>query len=137
MLLQAVSDAGYEGKVKFAIDPASSEFFKDGTYDIGFKDSKPNPQSPKQLKDLYHSLLKKYPIVLLEDPFAENDWSSWTEFRKDCPVELVGDDLLVTNKTYVQEAHEKKACNSMLLKINQIGTISEAIESLVPPALNT
>ena len=124
-----MSLAGYSGKIKFAIDPASSEFFKDGKYDLGFKDDKPNLQSPKQLTDLYRSLLQSYPIVLLEDPFAETDWDSWTEFNKECPVELVGDDLLVTNTKYVQEANDKRACNSMLLKINQIGTISEAIEA--------
>lgn len=129
LLVQAVSEAGYEGRIKFGIDPASSEFFKNGNYDFGFKSSKQDLRSPKQLMDLYRSLLGEYPIVLLEDPFAENDWDSWTEFCRDCPVELVGDDLLVTNKAYVQEAHEKKACNSMLLKINQIGTISEAIEA--------
>jgi enolase len=134
--VQAVSDAGHEGKIKFAIDPASSEFFKNGIYDLGFKDSKSDPRRPEQLMHLYNSLLEKYPIVLLEDPFSENDWASWTEFCKECPVELVGDDLLVTNQTYVQEAHEKKACNSMLLKINQIGTISEAIEASVPPAVS-
>jgi len=89
-------------------------------------------KSPKELMDLYRSLLENYPIILLEDPFAENDWDSWTEFNKMCPVELVGDDLLVTNTEYVQMARDKKACNSMLLKINQIGTISEAIEALVP-----
>ncbi|RAH70388.1 enolase [Aspergillus aculeatinus CBS 121060] len=129
LLAEAVSEAGYEGKIKFAIDPASSEFFRNGTYDLGFKDDAPNPRLPKQLMDVYHSLLSKYPIVLLEDPFAEDDWASWTEFCENCPVELVGDDLLVTNKIYVQEAHEKKACNAMLLKVNQIGTISEAIEA--------
>ncbi|KAF4771998.1 hypothetical protein HAV15_011095 [Penicillium sp. str.  len=124
-----ILDAGYERKVKFAIDPASSEFFKDRAYDIGFKDDKSNRQSAKQLMDIYHSLLTKYPIVLLEDPFAEDDWASWTEFRKNCPIELVGDDLLVTNTIYVQEAHVKTACDSMLLKINQIGTISEALKA--------
>ncbi|KAJ5171420.1 uncharacterized protein N7500_004203 [Penicillium coprophilum] len=128
LLVEATSRAGYSGKIKFAIDPASSEFFRNGDYDIGFKD-KPNLHSPKQLSELYHSLLQNYPIVLLEDPFAENDWNSWTEFNKECPVELVGDDLLVTNTKYVQEAEDKKACNAMLLKINQIGTISEAIEA--------
>lgn len=130
-MVQAVSLAGYSGRIKFAIDPASSEFFKDGNYDIGFKDDKPNLQSPKQLAELYRSLLQNYPIVLLEDPFAETDWDSWIEFNKNCPIELVGDDLLVTNTKYVQEANDKRACNSMLLKINQIGTISEAIEALV------
>lgn len=131
LLVEAVSLAGYTGRIKFAIDPASSEFFRNGNYDIGFKDDKPNLQSPKQLAELYRSLLQNYPIVLLEDPFAETDWDSWIEFNKNCPIELVGDDLLVTNTKYVQEANDKRACNSMLLKINQIGTISEAIEALV------
>lgn len=72
-------------------------------------------------------MLEKYPIVLLEDPFSENDWDNWNEFNKGCEVDLVGDDLLVKNTEYVQEANDKKACNSMLLKINQIGTIAEAI----------
>lgn len=85
--------------------------------------------SPKQLTGLYHLLLQEYPVVLLEDPFAETDWDSWTKFNDGCQVELVGDDLLVTHTQYVQEAYEKKACNSMLLKINQIATISEAIEA--------
>ncbi|KAJ5501263.1 Enolase C-terminal [Penicillium expansum] len=129
LLVEAVYRAGYTDRIKFAIDPASSEFFRGGKYDIGFKDDKPNPQSSQQLAELYRSLLQNYPIVLLEDPFAETDWDSWTEFNKKCPVELVGDDLLVTNTRNVQEANAKRACNSMLLKINQIGTISEAIEA--------
>ena len=131
LLVEAVSLAGYTGQIKFAIDSASSEFFRDGNYDIGFKDDRPNLQNPKQLAELYRTLLQNYPIVLLKDPFAETDWDSWIEFNKNCPVELVGDDLLVTNTKYVQEANDKRACNSMLLKINQIGTISEAIEALV------
>lgn len=131
LLVQAVDDCGYTGKIKFAIDPASSEFFHDGKYDIGFKDSAADEHTPQQLKKLYQSLFAKYPIILLEDPFAENDWASWTDFNKDCKVELVGDDLLVTNTKYVQEAYNKKACNAMLLKINQIGTITEAIEAYV------
>ncbi|OQD97853.1 hypothetical protein PENVUL_c080G05175 [Penicillium vulpinum] len=129
LLVEAVSLARYSGRIKFAIDPASSEFFRDGNYDIGLKDDKPNLHSSEQLTELYRSLLQNYPIVLLEDPFAEADWDSWTKFNKECPVELVGDDLLVTNMKYVQKANDKKACNSMLLKINQIGTISEAIEA--------
>ncbi|KAJ5092122.1 hypothetical protein NUU61_006992 [Penicillium alfredii] len=80
------------------------------------------------MMQLYQPLLQKYPIDLLEDPFAEEDWKSWEEFNKDCPVEFVGDDLLVTNTEYVQVADEKKACNTMLLKISQIGTVSGAIE---------
>ncbi|CAG8890914.1 unnamed protein product [Penicillium egyptiacum] len=129
LLVEAVSLAGYSGRMKFAIDAASTEFFHDGIYDIGFKDDKPSLQKTKHLTDLYRSLLQNYPVVLLEDPFAETDWASWTEFNKECPVELVGDDLLVTNTKYVQKANDTRACNSMLLNINQIGTISEAIEA--------
>ncbi|KAJ5825121.1 hypothetical protein N7447_007461 [Penicillium robsamsonii] len=95
---------------------------------IGFTD-KSNLHSPEQLREPYHSLWQDYPIVLLEDPFAETDWNRWIEFNKEYPVKLVGDDLPVTNTEYVQEAKDKKACNSMLLKINEIGTISEAIEA--------
>lgn len=76
-------------------------------------------------------MLQTYPIILLEDPFAKTDWDSWIEVNQNCPIELVGDDLLVTNPKDVQEANDKRACNSMLLKIYQIGTISEAIEALV------
>ncbi|OQD67694.1 hypothetical protein PENPOL_c003G06410 [Penicillium polonicum] len=139
LLVEAVSLAGYTGRIKFAIDPASSEFSSYGNYEPNLQSPKqlaelsrsyfsygnyePNFQSPKQLAELYRSLLQNYPIVLLENPFAETDWDSWIEFNKNCPVELV------TDTKYVQEANDKRACNSMLLKINQIGTISEAIEA--------
>ncbi|CAK7200210.1 hypothetical protein SEUCBS139899_002901 [Sporothrix eucalyptigena] len=140
LLGEAVSQAGRIGKFQYAMDPASSEFFDSGkgTYDTGFKDKSPNVHSSEQMQDLYKSLVAKYPIALLEDPFAEDDWASWTAFTAATvgteatiggrpPPELVGDDLLVTNVERVKEAAEKKACNSMLLKINQIGTITEAI----------
>ncbi|KAJ9197303.1 hypothetical protein DTO164E3_5736 [Paecilomyces variotii] len=127
LLVTAVKNAGYEGKVKFGIDPAASEFFRKDAYDIGFKSDQAEPLGRKELIDLYHRLLKDYPIVLLEDPFAQDDWDSWKEFNKTCPVELVGDDLLATNIERLALAKEHQACNSMLLKINQIGTISEAI----------
>lgn len=86
------------------------------------------------MQKLYKDIVAKYPIGLLEDPFAEDDWESWTEFNKDCSVELVGDDLLCTNVERVKMAIEKKACNSMLLKVNQIGTVTEAIEAYVSPS---
>ena len=113
------------------MDPASSEFFqeKNGTYDVGFKDKTPKVLKPAELSQLYKDLLKKFPIVLLEDPFAEDDWSTWTEFNKTCEIELVGDDLLCTNVERVRLAEERTACNSMLLKVNQIGTVSESIEA--------
>lgn len=67
----------------------------------------------------------------MEDPFAEDDWAAWTAFNKNCQIELVGDDLLATNTDRIRMAEEKKACNSLLLKINQIGTITEAMEAYV------
>lgn len=129
LLTTAVEEAGYTGKIKFGIDPASSEFFRGKTYDLGFKDKESKHVSPEELSKLYDELLSKYPVVLLEDPFAEDDWPSWTAYNKHCPIELVGDDSLTTNVDRLRLAKSKDACNSMLLKVNQIGTVSEAIEA--------
>ncbi|KAE8341150.1 hypothetical protein BDV24DRAFT_174829 [Aspergillus arachidicola] len=128
LLVQVVEDCKYDGSVNFAIDPASSEFYQDGNYNLGFKGSGSNTRTTQQLKELYLSLLHRYPIILLEDPFAEEDCSSWADFNKECPVDLVGDGLLVTNPKYIHQATRSKTCNALLLKINQIGTITEAIE---------
>lgn len=115
------------------MDPASSEFYREGNYDLGIKDKTSEKLTPAGLADLYRSLIEKYPLVLLEDPFAEDDWTSWSAFmEKGTSVEIVGDDLTVTNVERVQEAVEKKACDGLLLKINQIGTITEAIAAYVP-----
>jgi len=132
LLTQAVREAGYEGKVAFAIDPASQEFLtSSGKYDLDIKSTSPEHETlaPLKLSELYQSLLSSYPIVLLEDPFGQDDWESWIEFSSRSEVELVGDDLLATNIDRVKIAAEKKACNSMLLKINQIGTITEAFNA--------
>ncbi len=137
--MEAVEAAGYTGKIKFAMDPASSEFFREGQYDLGIKDKTSAKLSPVGLSDLYRELLTKYPIVLLEDPFAEDDWGTWTQFMKDGKdlhlPEIVGDDLTVTNVERIKMAKERGACNGLLLKINQIGTISEAIQAYVIPLL--
>lgn len=131
LLQDAIDAAGHSARVKIGIDPASSEFYdeKAGTYDLGMKWDKAEPLSKQALMTLYHKLLDKYPVVLLEDPFAQDDWDAWTEFNEKCLIELVGDDLLATNIKRIKTAGEKTACNSLLLKINQIGTISEAIEA--------
>ena len=132
LLTQAVKEAGYEGKVAFAIDPASQEFLNSsGKYHLDIKAAtqKHEKLTPSKLSELYRSLLSSYPILLLEDPFGQDDWQSWIEFSKSTEVELVGDDLLATNIERVRIAAEKKACNSMLLKINQIGTITEALDA--------
>lgn len=134
LITEAIDAAGYHGKVKIAIDAASSEFYKNEKYDLDFKNPKNNGAHSldyKQFAEYYGELLKKYPIVSLEDPFAEADWSAWQHFfSAQCNnVQIVGDDLTVTNKRLVAEAIEKKAANALLLKVNQIGTVTESIEA--------
>lgn len=127
--MAAVKRSGHEGKIEFAIDPAASEFYSRGEYDLGFKCKNRCQLSAASLSDLYRSLLDKYPIILLEDPFAEDDWEAWRTFNRNCPIELVGDDLLATNMERLEIAKANNACNSLLLKINQIGTITESLEA--------
>jgi len=135
LLVEAVKRAGHTDAVQYAIDPASSEFFGDGEYDLDFKaddkDRKHRVLKPDEMIDLYLRLVEKYPIPLLEDPFAEDDWASWTAFmgKVKGKVEIVGDDLLCTNVERVKLAKEKGACDGLLLKINQVGSISEAIDA--------
>jgi len=134
LIADAIEQAGYTGKMKIAMDVASSEFYKteEKKYDLDFK----NPDSDKskwvtyeQLADIYKSLASKYPIVSIEDPFAEDDWEAWSYFFKTSDFQIVGDDLTVTNPTFIKKAIELKSCNALLLKVNQIGTISEAIQA--------
>jgi enolase len=134
LIMAAIEEAGYTGKINIAMDVASSEFYKteEKKYDLDFK----NPDSDKskwltyeQLAELYVSLAKKYPIVSIEDPFAEDDWEAWSYFFKTSDFQIVGDDLTVTNPEFIKKAIELKSCNALLLKVNQIGTISEAIQA--------
>lgn len=131
LLFTAIEQCGYQERVKIGIDPASQEFLAKEVYNLGFKDPSAhgNKLSAKELGSLYRDLIANYPIILLEDPFGQDDWEAWEDFCKTCPVELVGDDLLATNVKRIKRAQENKACNALLLKINQIGTITEAIEA--------
>lgn len=131
MLVEAIRTAGHEGKIKIGIDPASQSFFKeDGFYDMGFKTDTRQLLDATELGDLYRELLGKYPIILLEDPFGQDDWDAFSKFMtSSAHVELVGDDLLATNRDRISMAIEKKACNGLLLKINQIGSITEALDA--------
>ena len=113
---------------------ASSEFYKDGKYDLDLKNPNSDASkwlSGKELADLYLSYVEKYPIVSIEDPFDQDDWEAWTHFTKQSGIQIVGDDLTVTNPLRIKTAIEKKACNGLLLKVNQIGTISESIQAYV------
>lgn len=133
LLTEAIKEAGYAGKVQIGLDVASSEFYKEGKYDLDFKN--PNSDSTKwltgaQLGEVYNGYFKKYDICTIEDPFDQDDWEAWSAFNQSVKVQNVGDDLLVTNPLRIKTAIEKKACNALLLKINQIGTITESIQAV-------
>mmetsp|Transcript_48246 Transcript_48246/g.145818 ORF Transcript_48246/g.145818 Transcript_48246/m.145818 type:complete len:279 (-) Transcript_48246:562-1398(-) len=139
MCMEAAEKAGYADKVSIGLDVASSEFkVKDkNEYDLDFKTSGPDKDASKlltgdELIAFYKEMIAKYPIVTIEDPFDQDDWDNWTAFchavGKD--VQVVGDDLTVTNPVKIQEAIEKGSANCLLLKVNQIGSISESIDAV-------
>ena len=136
LLMTAIKKAGYEKEVKLGMDVAASEFqLKDGRYDLDFKTANNDGSqviSGQQLIDLYKDLVKKYPIISIEDPFEQDDWENYTKFTKDIgeQVQVVGDDLLVTNVSRIEIAQSKKACNALLLKVNQIGSVSDSIDAV-------
>lgn len=133
LLTEAIEQAGYTGKIQIGLDVASSEFYKDGKYDLDFK----NPESDKskwltgaELAKVYEGYVEKYDICSIEDPFDQDDFESWTNFNVNNKIQVVGDDLTVTNTERIKKAIEKKSCNALLLKINQIGTITESIQAV-------
>lgn len=133
LLMEAIEKAGYTGKIKIGMDVAASEFYtKDGKYDLDFK-KQPNDGShvhtAQGLCDLYKEFVRDFPIVSIEDPFDQDDWNSWASLQSSVDIQLVGDDLLVTNPTRIAEGIKKKACNALLLKVNQIGTVTESIQA--------
>ena len=127
-LLGCIDEAGYGGRIKIALDAAASEFYdkKHNLYHIGNR-----KYSPESLIRFYQYLIKKYPIVSLEDGLAEDDWSGWGSLLAAIGkrVQIVGDDLLVTNPERIKIAIRKQAANALLLKPNQIGTVTEAIRA--------
>ena len=136
LLMEAIKKAGYEKEVKIGMDVAASEFLtKDGKYDLDFKSPASDGslvQSGTELIATFIDLAKKYPIISIEDPFDQDDWAHYSQFTaaigKD--VQVVGDDLLVTNVSRIREASQKKACNALLLKVNQIGSVTESIDAV-------
>ncbi|KAJ9602019.1 hypothetical protein H2200_013379 [Cladophialophora chaetospira] len=112
LLVESFRRSGHDSHFQVGIDPASSEFFKDDKYDLGFKTQEKDVRTKSGMAELYNDLIERYPIELLEDPFAQDDWDASVSLNGTCKIEL---------------AAEKKACNALLLKINQIGTISEAL----------
>ena len=129
LIIEAIKKANYTPGVDVSIglDVAASEFYKDGTYKLEGKTF-----STELLIKYYLDLINDYPIISIEDPFDQNDWDGFKEFTKlvGDKIQIVGDDLFVTNKKYLQEGIQKGACNAILIKLNQVGTVSETLETI-------
>lgn len=139
MIMEASENAGHLDKVSIGLDVASSEFkvADKNEYDLDFKTTGADKDSSlllsgDELIQFYKDMIAKYPIVTIEDPFDQNDWDNWNAFcaavGKD--VQIVGDDLTVTNPTKIQQAIDQGSANCLLLKVNQIGSISESIDAV-------
>jgi len=113
--------------VKFALDCASSEFYKDGKYDLEGR-----KLSRAELSEFYKDLIAKFPIISIEDAFDQGDWQGWEEFTKEMgsKITIIGDDLTTTNIKRIKDAHNKSAINAVLIKLNQIGSVSETIDAI-------
>ncbi len=130
-LMQGIKAAGYkpEKQICIALDPAASEFYKGGKYHLAAEKKK---LSSKQMVDYYAGLCKRYPIVSIEDGLAEDDWTGWKIMNQKLgdKVQLVGDDLFVTNTQRLAKGIKMDVANSILIKVNQIGTLTETIEAI-------
>jgi len=130
-IIAAIEKAGYKaGKdIAIVLDPAASEFYQDGKYVLKADKCK---LTSEEMVGYYEKLISKYPIISIEDALAENDWSGWqilTE-RLGKKIQLTGDDIFVTNKKILAEGIAKKVGNSVLIKLNQIGTLTETLETV-------
>lgn len=127
MLIKAIEESGYEPKneISLGLDAAASEFYENGLYEIDGKKI-----TSDELIDYYSELITKYPLISLEDPFDENDFTSFAELlKKHSSISIVADDLTVTNPERIRIAIKEKAANYLLLKVNQIGSLTEAIQA--------
>jgi enolase len=132
LLLEAITKAGYrtESQVALALDVASSEFYDDGRY--VFKKSDGRERSRDEMVRLLEDWVRQYPIISIEDAFAEDDWEGWRIMTKALgkKIQLVGDDIFVTNKARLQQGIDSGVANSILVKVNQIGTLTETLETM-------
>ena len=130
-IVQAIRAAGYEPgtQASIALDPAASEFYQDGKYHLT---GEGKMLSPAEMVDYYAALVDKYPIISIEDGMAEDDWEGWGLLTKKLGqhVQLVGDDVFVTNTAYLRKGIEVGVANSILIKVNQIGTLTETLEAI-------
>jgi len=132
VVLEAIQQAGYKpgDEIAIALDPAASEFYQDGKY--VFKKSDKSSKSSDEMVRFWAKWANDYPIVSLEDGLAENDWDGWRNLTEELgdKIQLVGDDLFVTNVEFLQEGIDKHVANSILIKVNQIGTVSETLDAI-------
>ncbi|MGN6431794.1 MAG: phosphopyruvate hydratase [Gaiellaceae bacterium] len=126
-ILEAADAAGHQERVAIALDPATSEVYNDGVYRFEGREL-PSAEMP----GFWSELVERYPIVSLEDPLAEDDWDGWAQLTEELGdrVQLVGDDIFVTNVERLRDGIDRRAANSILVKVNQIGTITETAEAL-------
>jgi len=126
-ILEAVERAGHRERIAIALDPAMSELFQDGNYSFEGREA-----SPAELSDYWATLVDRYPIVSIEDGAAEDDWEAWRSLTESLGdrVQLVGDDLFVTNVERFERGIEEKVANAILVKVNQIGTLTETLDAI-------
>lgn len=131
VIMEAIKAAGYKApaQIMIAMDPASSEFFKNGKYDLA---SEKRKLSPKQMVEYWEMLVGKYPIISIEDGMQEDDWTGWDLMTKALgkKIQIVGDDFFVTNTERLSKGIQKGCANSILIKVNQIGTLTETLEAI-------
>jgi enolase len=132
LLVNAIEKAGYKpgADVAIALDPAASEFYRDGKYWPHIPDD--HPLDAAQMVGLYEGLCAKYPIVSIEDGLAEDDWAGWNLLTQalGAKVQLVGDDLFVTNVERLERGIRERSANAILIKVNQIGTLTETLDAI-------
>ena len=134
LIMEAIQQAGYQpgADVVLALDPAASEFFEASTGEYVFKKGDGSRRSAAAMTDYYQSLISRYPIVSIEDGLAENDWDGWRHLTQTLGsrLQLVGDDIFVTNIQYLKKGIELGAANAILIKLNQIGTVTETMAAI-------
>ena len=139
VIIEAIEAAGYKpgSDVCIALDPAASELFEKGKYT--FKKSGAGTKSAEEMIELYTKWVNKYPIVSIEDGLAEGDWAGWAKLTEALGdrVQLVGDDIFVTNPEFLSRGIEEDVANAILIKLNQIGTVTETLETIEMARMNS
>lgn len=134
VLIEAIEKAGYKPseQIAIAVDPASSEFYDKEKNRYVFKKSDKSEKSPAEMVDFYSKWVSRYPIVSIEDGMAEDDWDGWRQLTEALgkKIQLVGDDIFVTNTQRLQDGIEKGIGNSILVKVNQIGSVTETLDAM-------